>query len=342
MDEELVETLKLIIERYEDRERGSVFIPMSDFAWYHERNGQLGRLHEEGMIQRPVFYDNGAVITLTQKGRHFFDMPIAMKTLTKKKMIKILSALSIDIATPFENLGYTDIKDYWADIERLWLQKLILLQTKPIHGWGDHRPLFLRMDGAAVTDAGYRFLFESQSNDVNLEDEFRNACVKISDNPITCGNLDEDGLNRQIRDFLRSGIERFGYVITDQTQQGFGSTGADPGELDIRINKDGIPVAIYEGLIHKDKEWMFDHIDKAKGKYNQSGCRSIFMVDFSRNRRFNSYWGNTLDNLEEYEGIEGIEANTGLNGVRLFKGTIKWQDQDADFYYFGVNAQSQA
>ena len=41
MDIELVETLKLIIDRYEGRTQGSVFIPMRDFPWYHERNGQL-------------------------------------------------------------------------------------------------------------------------------------------------------------------------------------------------------------------------------------------------------------------------------------------------------------
>ena len=50
MDIELVETLKLIIDRYEGRTQGSVFIPMRDFPWYHERNGQLTRLQEAGMI----------------------------------------------------------------------------------------------------------------------------------------------------------------------------------------------------------------------------------------------------------------------------------------------------
>lgn len=267
-------------------------------------------------------------------------MPKEGKTLTKKKMEEILSALSEDINTPYQNLGYTDVRDYWADIERLWEQNLITLQTKPIHAGWDPRPVFLRMDGASVKDKGYRFLSECRSNDINLKDEIRNACIMISDNPITCGNLDEDGLNRQIRDFLRSGIERFGYVVTDQTQQGFGNNGSHPGELDIRINKDRIPIAIYEGLIHKDKGWMYEHIKKANGKYNQSGCRAIYMVEFFRNERFNSCWGNTLDNLEEYEGINGVQEDTGVNGVKLFEGTISWQNQSVDFYYYGVNIQN--
>ena len=73
MDNELVETLKLIIDRYEGRTQGSVFIPMRDFPWYHERNGQLTRLQEAGMIIKPVYSDDGAEITLTQAGRKFFN-----------------------------------------------------------------------------------------------------------------------------------------------------------------------------------------------------------------------------------------------------------------------------
>lgn len=37
MDEELMETLQLIIARYDGREQGSVFIPMKDFSWHHEK-----------------------------------------------------------------------------------------------------------------------------------------------------------------------------------------------------------------------------------------------------------------------------------------------------------------
>lgn len=60
MDEELIETLKLIIDRYEDRTKGSVFIPMCDFPWYNERNGQLSRLQDMGLIIKPRYFDNGA------------------------------------------------------------------------------------------------------------------------------------------------------------------------------------------------------------------------------------------------------------------------------------------
>lgn len=73
MTEELEQTLKLIIDRYGSRSTGSVFIPMSDFPWFNERNGQLTKLYDEGMIIRPRYYDNGAEITLTKTGREYFN-----------------------------------------------------------------------------------------------------------------------------------------------------------------------------------------------------------------------------------------------------------------------------
>lgn len=72
MDIQLVETLKLIINRYGNRRVGSVFISMKDFPWYHERDGQLTKLKEAGLIAKPFYYDDGAEITLTQKGLNFF------------------------------------------------------------------------------------------------------------------------------------------------------------------------------------------------------------------------------------------------------------------------------
>lgn len=72
MNSELLETLKLITARYEGRTSGTVFILMKDFPWYNSRNGQLTKLYEEGMITSPRYFDNGAEISLTEKGRKYF------------------------------------------------------------------------------------------------------------------------------------------------------------------------------------------------------------------------------------------------------------------------------
>lgn len=72
MNNELLETLKFITARYEGRASGSVFIPMKDFLWYNNRNRQLTKLYEEDLITKPRYFDNGAEITLTEKGRQYF------------------------------------------------------------------------------------------------------------------------------------------------------------------------------------------------------------------------------------------------------------------------------
>lgn len=92
-------------------------------------------------------------------------------------------------------------------------------------------------------------------------------------------NLNENGLNRQVRDFLDDGS----YSVLDQAQQGVSVNGKDEGSLDILIKDRGLNIAIYEGLIHKNKKYLLDHIDKAAGRYNPSGCRSIYIGEYYSN-----------------------------------------------------------
>lgn len=337
IDNQLIETLQLIIDRYEGRTKGSVFIHMEDFPWYNERNGQITRLNEMGLITKPLFCDNGVRVTLTERGRHFFDVNSEpMGTLTKEQMIKILTGLSTDIMTSYEEFGYADIRSYWIDVDRMVKMNLIQLGRNPKY---DNRntPIKIWMDGAAVTADGYSFLEEMRKTVIELPHEFISACAKIADNPASYATFDEDGLNREIRNFLVSALDRFGYSINDQTQQGLGSSGKKPGELDIRINKDGIPLALFEGLIHKDKRYLYDHINKVIGRYNQSGCKEVYVVEYSNNKGFCSFWNGSIESVEEYPGIEISETNTNLMGVKMLEGTFDWHGNRGRFYYIGVN-----
>lgn len=339
MTQELIETLRLIIERYGERTTGSIFILMQDFPWYNERNGQLTQLQAEGMITKPRFYDNGAEISLTKAGRHFFDEGKG-HNLTKERRVEILRALAEDINSPFDSFGYEKIQDYWADLDVLYKQGFIRLERNPIYDEHTKRPLKVWLDGAVVTQEGLKQIEGSISTQVDLPHEFISVCSKIADNPVSYGGFDEDGLNREVRNLLDSGISRFGYNVGDQTQQGIGKTDKKAGELDIRITKQGIPIAIYEGLIHRDKQYLYGHISKAIGRYNKSGCKAVYIVEFSRNKGFGSFWDNSIEALEEYNGIEVHEENTCLLGVKMLKGTFDWECQKGDFYYIGVNCYS--
>lgn len=313
---------------------------MRDFSWYNERDGQLTKLQEAGMNAKSRCFDNGAEITLTQAGRHFFDEQTGGVSLTKDKIYKILVSLQKEMKIPENCFGY-DRREANGVIK--YLQDEGLISGVGIAMGGARKPpAIIWLEGATITLKGLQFIEDiekamSEPSNIDIPHEFISACAKIVDSPSSYASFDEDGLNREIRNLLDSAITRFGYTIADQTQQGLGKTDKNAGELDIRISKNGIPVAIYEGLIHKDKDWLYNHIDKAIGRYNQSGCKAVYVVEFSRNKGFGGFWDGATEALDEYSGVNVKEENTGLLGVRMLKGTFEWEDQKGDFYYIGVN-----
>lgn len=326
------------IDRYGDRSTVRVFIPMSDFHWYNERNGHLSQLQAAGVITNPRYLSNGVEITLTQAVKHFLDKQDGDASMNKEKIYEILVTLRTKMKMPDNCFGY-ERREANGIIK--FLQNEGLLSGVGIAEGGARKPpAIIWLDGANITLKGLRFIedYEKSTNEsahIDLTHEFVSACAKIADNPASYACLDEDGLNREIRNLLDSAISRFGYTIADQTQQGL--SGSNPGELDIRINKNGIPVGIYKGLIHRERQYLFDHINKAIEKYNGSGCKAVYVVEYSRNKGFGRFWDNACDAIDEYRGVSAKEENTGLLGVKMLKGTFNWEGQKGDFYYIGVN-----
>ena len=261
--------------------------------------------------------------------------------MTTEKIYEILVTFHKEMRMPNDCFGYERRE---ANDVIKYLQDEGLISGVGIAMGGARKPpAVIWLEGANITLKGLQFIEDYEKalvdpTNIDLPHEFISACSKIADNPASCASFDEDGLNRVIRDLLDSAITRFGYTIADQTQQGL--SGTKPGELDIRINKNGIPVSIYEGLIHKDKQYLYDHINKAIGKYNQSGCKAVYVVEFSRNKGFGGFWDNACENIEEYDKVNVKEENTGLLGVKMLKGTFDWEGQKGDFYYIGVNCHA--
>ena len=112
MTKELHDTLLFIDNKIKGSQTKSVFIPMEEFFWYGERNGQLTSLYEMGYITKPLFYDNGVQIQLTVKGREFININI--EELQMKPTVFIsYNWDSSDLANEIEN----KIKPY-ADVKR--------------------------------------------------------------------------------------------------------------------------------------------------------------------------------------------------------------------------------
>ncbi len=256
-------------------------------------------------------------------------------SLNKDKTYEILNSLSKKMTVPDGCFGL-EPGPCKSAIKQLQEQGFIQGVAFAEGGW-DPNPKLMWIERGYVTTKGFQFIEDYRKTEVSLSQELISACAKIADNPLSYDNFDEDGLNREVRNFLDSAITRFGYSIADQTQQGFGKTDKKAGELDIRINKNGIPVAIYEGLIHNGRDWLEKHIEKAIGKYNQSGCKAVFVVEFSRNKGFGRFWDDATETIDEYRGVSAKEENTGLLGVKMLKGIFDWEGQNGDFYYIGVN-----
>ena len=262
--------------------------------------------------------------------------------MTKDKIYDILFQLNAKMEIPDDCFGY---KKREANEIIKQLQNEGLIAGAAFAEGGSRKPsLIVWLDHAYVTMQGLDFL-ENYKNEIpskiDIPHEFISACAKIADNPASYASFDEDGLNREIRNFLDSAITRFGYAISDQSQQGLGQTGKRAGELDIRICKNGIPIAIYEGLIHSSKQALTEHIDKSIEKYNQSGCQSVYVVEFSRIRGFGGFWDNAMECIANHSKITNLEeVNTKLLGVKMLKGLFSWQNQKGEFYYIGVNCSA--
>ena len=101
------------------------------------------------------------------------------------------------------------------------------------------------------------------------------------------------------------------------------------------IKKDGLIEAIYEGLIHTDFKYLQEHIVKAVTRYIPSGCRTIYIGEYYKNKRFEQCWRNTVEKLiEEYDGKE---LDTGRDGVCLFRFAVDNLSGKAAVWVIGVN-----
>lgn len=257
--------------------------------------------------------------------------------MTEEKKFEILSALyHNDMTIPDGNFG-VNAPECRCLIKELADQHYIEGARFISGGW-DPYPKAMWLDTAYLADKSIKFINEYQQGNVDLSHEFISACAKIADNPVSYKDFDENALNREVRNWLDAALSRFGYSICDQTQQGIGKS--DPGELDIRINHNGLPVAIYEGLIHDPKDYFYKHINKAIGNYNISGCRSVFIVVFCKNKRFGSFWDTVCEWIDEHPTVETKELPTSLLGIKYLKGTFDWDEQKGEFHCIGVNCYS--
>lgn len=181
---------------------------------------------------------------------------------------------------------------------------------------------------------------EEIDNENDLLEDIVVACSYISDDPETVRNLDENGINRLVRNSLKESLSGRGYAVHDQSEQGLSETETTTGHPDIIIDKNRIRVAIIEGLIHSTKDNLHRHIRKAIVNYNQSGCKRIYILCYSRNAKYDDFWNSCKDWASTTEGIEiWGEVKTHYSGIKCVEGCYNNDGISGKIYIVGVNTK---
>ena len=176
--------------------------------------------------------------------------------------------------------------------------------------------------------------------EIDLKKEIVYACIKLSEAPQITSGLNENGLNRLLRDCLESSLKSFNYCVQDQTQRGYSATGNEAGELDLRIiDRDGFPEAICECLIHKDEKYLHEHISKVVYNYNQIGCKTVYIICYSRNKDYKRFWESFKNWVKKCELVSGWEAEDTqkYGGIRCAEGLFDCFGDTGIIHYIGVN-----
>ena len=138
-------------------------------------------------------------------------------------------------------------------------------------------------------------IIESQA-DVLIRDLFL-ACIKLQSRKLYV-NATEDERN----DFIADLLETNGYRIKDQTRCGSSATGKSSGEVDIFIQKDGMPFTIIEALNldSLNTTYLDAHFDKIYS-YDTAGNAFNVCLSYVKAKNFGTFWDKYCDHAKKHE-----------------------------------------
>ncbi|MGE6230913.1 hypothetical protein [Paenibacillus chitinolyticus] len=123
------------------------------------------------------------------------------------------------------------------------------------------------------------------------------ACIKLQARKLYV-NTTEDERN----DFITDLLETNGYRIKDQTRRGSSASGKSSGEIDIFVEKDGMPFTIIEALNldSLNTNYLDTHLDKI---YSYDTAGNVFNVCLSyvKVKDFGSFWVRYCDYARKHE-----------------------------------------
>lgn len=147
-----------------------------------------------------------------------------------------------------------------------------------------------------------------------------------------------------INDFFRDTLSLMGYSeVKDQTRHGISTSGADAGEVDILITKEGKEVAIFEGLnlSSVNTSYIDEHIRKAIINYNALGT-ATFVVAYVTVADFEGFWERYTTHLKSFQFPLQIKQQLNVKpninaAIRIAEMILSRDGFDFPVYFMAMN-----
>ncbi|MBQ8138282.1 MAG: hypothetical protein IJ195_02365 [Lachnospiraceae bacterium] len=142
-----------------------------------------------------------------------------------------------------------------------------------------------------------------------------------------------------ISDGIRDRLKML-YNVSDQSRCGVSNSGNDAGEVDLKIDNNGITVTIIEAVVLRGlfRKNLSEHIYKLLYKYDVIGCKSLYLLIYYKGKNLRNFWESFLvfisrDYSYPYEYI-GYEELDNLNHTesRALKVMLRREGRETNLY----------
>lgn len=122
------------------------------------------------------------------------------------------------------------------------------------------------------------------------------ACIKLQARKLFA-SVTEDERN----DFIADLLETNGYQIKDQTRRGSSAVGKSSGEIDIFVEKNGMPITIVEALNldSLNTTYLNTHLDKIYS-YDTLGNAFNVCLSYVKVKDFGSFWNKYCEHVRKH------------------------------------------
>ena len=179
-----------------------------------------------------------------------------------------------------------------------------------------------------------------KNSEETILNDLLSACVKLQSNATYY-----ESLENKRNDFIRDLLKMAKYDVIDQGRRGISSTGKCPGEVDILIERDGLPVTIIEALNLKYLKigYLDCHIDKIY-RYDTVGNMFNIILSYVSVSDFSKFCEKYSKHIKEYQYIYPLKSvddelmigKFHYSDIRVMKTLHKRNERETILYHVCV------